>query len=86
MDVDVDHKMVILEIGLYCNTFLLLCVQYQKYPEHDTLCLSFFLIGSFSVFGLINDSMFPMLLRQMFLQLFGQTDINILFARMHYNL
>ena len=38
---DVYHKMVILGIGLYHNTFSDLCVQHQHYPEHDTLCLSF---------------------------------------------
>ena len=35
-----NHKMVMLGIGWYHNTFSHLCVQHQKYPEHDTLCLS----------------------------------------------
>ena len=39
---DVDHKMVILGIGLYHNTFSLLCVKHQHYTEHDTLCLLIF--------------------------------------------
>ena len=39
---DVDHKMVILFIFLYHNTFLHLCVKRQNYPEHDILCLSIF--------------------------------------------
>ena len=34
-----DHKMVILGIGLYHNISLLLCVQHQNYSKHDTLCL-----------------------------------------------
>ena len=39
---DVDHKIIMLGIGLYHNTFSHLCVQHQHYPEHDTLCLSIF--------------------------------------------
>ena len=39
---DVNHKMVMLGIGLYHNNFSHLCVQHQHYPEHDTLCLSIF--------------------------------------------
>ena len=38
----VDHKMVMLVIGLYHSKFLLLCVKHQNYPEHDTLCLFIF--------------------------------------------
>ena len=71
---DVNHKMVVLVIGWYHNTFSHLCVQQQQYPEHDTLCLSIFLTGYFPVFSLINDSMFTMLLRQMFLEFFSQTE------------
>ena len=41
-DLDVDHKMVMLGIGLYHNTLSHLCVQHQHYPEHDILCLSIF--------------------------------------------
>ena len=37
---DVDHKILILVIGLYHNIFSLICVQYHHYPEHDTLCPS----------------------------------------------
>ena len=39
---DVDHKILILVIGLYHNTFSLLCVQHRHCTEHDTLCLSIF--------------------------------------------
>ena len=39
---DVDHKMVMLGIGLYYNKFSLLCVPHQDYPEHDTLCMYIF--------------------------------------------
>ena len=39
---DVDHKMVILGIGLYCNTFSRIFVQHQNYPEHDIICLYIF--------------------------------------------
>ena len=80
---DVDHKMVMLVIGLYHNTFSLICVQHQHYPEHETICLSFFLTVSFSISSLINDFMFPILLRQIFLELFSQTDIIFLCARVH---
>ena len=36
---DVDHKMVMLEIGWHHNKFSYLCVQHQHYSEHDTICL-----------------------------------------------
>ena len=39
---DVDRKMVMLVIVFYRNTFSLLFVQHQHYPEHDTLCMSIF--------------------------------------------
>ena len=39
---DVNHRMVILVIGWYQNTFSHLCVKHKHYPEHDTLCLSIF--------------------------------------------
>ena len=72
---DVNHIMVMLGIGSYYNISSLLSVQHQHYPEHDTLCLSiFFYFLSSSIF-LINDSIFMVLLRQMFLELFIQTDI-----------
>ena len=35
----------------------------------------FYFNGYFSVFYMINDSMFKMLLREMFLEFFSQTDI-----------
>ena len=38
----VDHKIVILGIGLYHNTFSHICVQHQHYLEHDILCVSIF--------------------------------------------
>ena len=37
---DVDHKILMLGIGLYHNIFSHLFVQHQHYPEHDTLFLS----------------------------------------------
>ena len=63
---DLDHKMVMMVIGWYHNTFSHLCVQYQHYPEYDTLCLSIFFYWIFTIFSLINEFMFTMLLRQMF--------------------
>ena len=39
-DLDVNHKMVMLGIGCYHNTFSHVCVQHQNYPEQDTLCMS----------------------------------------------
>ena len=39
---DVNHKMVILGIGCYQNTFSHICVQHKHYPEHDTFCLFIF--------------------------------------------
>ena len=44
---------------------------------------SFYFTGSFSILSLINDSMFPMIFRQMFLELFSQTYIIVLCAIMH---
>ena len=82
-DLDVDHKMVMLGIGFYHNIFLHLCVQHQHYPEHNTICLSILLNVSFSVFSLINESMFMMILIQMLLELFIQTDIIVLGEIMH---
>ena len=55
-----------LGIGLYYNIFSLLCVKYKHYPEHDTLYISIFFYWVFLLFSFINDTMFPMLLRQMF--------------------
>ena len=45
---DVNHKMVMLGIGWYHNTFSHICVKHQHYPEHDTLCLSIFFYWIFS--------------------------------------
>ena len=44
---DVDHKIVMVGIDLYYNIFSLLFVQYQHYPEHDTLYLSIFFYCAF---------------------------------------
>ena len=38
-DLDVDHKVVMMGIGLYQNIFSLLYVQHKHYTEHDTLYL-----------------------------------------------
>ena len=46
---DVDHKIVILGIGWYHNTFSHLCVQHQYYSEHDTLYLSICFNGYFPI-------------------------------------
>ena len=72
---DVDHKMVMLGIGWYHNTFSLIFVQLQNYSEYDTLCLSILFYWIFSVLALINESMFTMIIRQMFLELFSHTGI-----------
>ena len=72
---NVEHKMAMLVIGLYHNTFSNICVKHQHYPEHGILCLSIFFYCHLSIFYLINYSMFTMLLRYMFFGLFRQTDI-----------
>ena len=36
---DVDHKMVVMGIGWYHNTFSHICVKHQHYPEHDNIYL-----------------------------------------------
>ena len=72
---DVNHKMVMLAIGLYHNKFSHLFVQHQNHPEHDTLCLSILFYWIFFCIYLINDSMFTMVLRHMFLEFCSQNDI-----------
>ena len=47
---DGNHRMVILVIGWYHNTFSHLCVKHKHYPEHDTLCLSIFFLALFLYF------------------------------------
>ena len=64
---DVYHKIVIIGIGSYYNTFSHLCVQHQYYPEHSILCLSILFYWLFSIFYLINDSVFLMLFIKIFL-------------------
>ena len=82
---DVDHKMIYWElVGITIH--FQICVQHQHYPEHDTLCLYIFSSLLFSYISLINDSIFKMLLKHMFLELFSQTDIIFVFSRMNYNL
>ena len=49
-DLDVNHKMEILGIGWYYNTFSHICLQHQHYPEHDNLCLFIFFYWVFPVF------------------------------------
>ena len=44
----VNHKMVMLVIGWYNNTFSHIFVQHQHYPEHNTLSLSIFFYWIFS--------------------------------------
>ena len=73
---DVNHKMVMLGIGWYHNTFSHIFVQHQHYPEHDTLCLYIFSSWIFSFFSLINDSMFTIIFRQISLELFIHTEIH----------
>ena len=80
---DVDHKMVMLGIIWYHNTFPYLCVQHQNYSEHDTLCLSIFFYSLFSFFYLINDSIFTIIHRFMVLEFLSQTDIFFLSTIMH---
>ena len=46
----VYHKMVIMGIGFYHNTFSHIFVQHQHYPEYDILCLSIFLQALFIYF------------------------------------
>ena len=61
---DVDHKIVMLEIGWYHNPFSQIFVQHQHYHEHDSLCLSiFFFTGFFPIFYLRNDYMFTIIIR-----------------------
>ena len=70
-----DHKIVILGIVFYHNTFSHICGQHQHYPEYDTFCLSIFYYWIVFCISLINDSMFTMFPRHMFLEFFRHTDI-----------
>ena len=63
---DMEQKMLMLVIGLYQYKFTHPCVEHQHYPENDTLCLSILFYSLFSYIYMINDSMFTMLLRQIF--------------------
>ena len=72
---DMNHKMVMMGIGCYHNTFSHLYMQHQHYPEQDTLFCPFYLIVYLSVSSLINDSMSTIIFRQIGLDFFGQTDI-----------
>ena len=80
---DMNHKMVMLGMSLYHNTFSHICVKNLHYPEHDTLCMSILAYWIFSYISLINVSMFTMLLIHMFLEIFGQTDIIFWCEKMH---
>ena len=46
---DVDHKMLILGIGLYHNKISNIFVQHHNYPEHDILGLSIFFYWIISI-------------------------------------
>ena len=54
---DVEQKMVMMEIGSYYNKFSHLCVQQQHYPEYDIICLSIF--SYLPIFLCFNWSMNP---------------------------
>ena len=79
----VNYKTVMLGIGWYhkknshlmCNIRIILNMILSVCPFSFT--------GSFPVFYLINDSMFTILRRQIFLELFRHTDIIVLCAIMH---
>ena len=82
---NVYHKMLNLGIYLCYNTYSHICVQHQHYPEHDTLCMSIFFQWLFFIFYLINDTIFSMLFRQMFLEFISQSYF-FLGASVHLNL
>ena len=80
---DVDHKVVIMVIGLYHNTFYIFVCNISIILNMIlSVCPSSFTCY-FSVFYIINYSMFLMFFRQVFLELSSQTDIIVLCARMH---
>ena len=78
---DVDHKMVMLGIGWYHNKFHIFVCNISIILNMILSVCSFYFTGYFYAFAIINDSMFPMLLRQMFLEFFGQTDIIVLVCK-----
>ena len=50
---EVDHKMLILGIGLYHNKIYHLCAKHQHYPEQDTLCM--FILFHWIFFYILPD-------------------------------
>ena len=76
-----------------CWEFICITIHFHFFVWNISITLnmilsacSFYFTGSFSVFYLINDSMFPMISRQIFLELFCQNEMIVLCAIMHYNL
>ena len=67
--------MEMMETGLYYKTSSHLFVQHTHHPEDNTPCLYTFAYLPFFVFALINYSMFSYRIRQVFLELSGQTKI-----------
>ena len=70
-DLGVNHKMLMLGICWYHNTVSHICVKHQNYPEHDNICMFIFFYCLFPVSPLINDSMFTIILRHIFLEFFS---------------
>ena len=85
-DLDTEHKIVMLGISLYHNIFQFFFSNIRISLNTILSVCPFYFTGSFSVFDLINDTIFPMLLIQIFLKLFSQTDIIVLCKIMNYNL
>ena len=71
----VEHKIVLMETGLYYKIFQHLCAGYKYHYEHDIPFLSTFIYLPVFLFFLINHSMLVCRSRQVFLKFSGQTHI-----------
>ena len=79
----VNHKMAMMENGLYYKTSSHLCAQNQYPPKHDIPFMSKFFTCPFFVFALINYSMFVCCIRQVFLKFYYQTNIRCTGSSFH---
>ena len=62
-DLNMDHKMVILEIGWFHNIFHIFVYKIRIILNMIFSVYPFYFTGYFSIFSLINESMFTILLR-----------------------
>ena len=82
----VDHKMAMIETGLYYKKIKHVFAGHQNYSERDIMFLSTFIYLPVFVFVLINKSMFVCHIIQVFLRFSGQTNIRYTGYSVHNHL